>query len=436
MPVRVQRVGGKQTGFRRGDEIIAIDGTPVADQLDVIFLTARGQPRARFTVRRGGVIFTRTITARGFDGARLEFEPMRFIRCRSKCIFCFMDQMPRGMRSSLYEKDDDYRLSFLFGNYVTLGDLTEREMRRIIDLGLSPLYISVHAIDKRVRARVFGRPLRRSIEHDMERLARHGIIMHAQIVVVPGVNDGRVLNDTVERLFRLYPECRSVALVPVGLTKHRKGLPRIRSVSRDEARAIIDWASGKRRTFLGRSGGRHFVHLSDEFYLLARRALPPMDAYDDFPQLANGVGMCRLFLDRLARDAARLASGPTQRARLAIITGALGARFMRRYVLPYVAEHLPSVRIDLIAVVNRLFGRVVGVSGLLAGADIQCAVQAHRPVRGCLVIPPNALNHDGLFLDDMTAGELGKALGIPVVVPDVTFLEPAVLKRCRGGRTA
>jgi len=347
-----------------------------------------------------------------------------------------MDQMPRGMRSSLYEKDDDYRLSFLFGNYVTLCDLTEREMRRIIDLRLSPLYVSVHAVDNRIRERIFGRPMRRDVLRDMARLARHGITVHAQIVLVPGVNDGRVLDKTVDRLFDLYPACRSVALVPVGLTRHREGLPTIRSVSREDARTVIEWARRKRRSFLERSAGEHFLHLSDEFYLLTGRALPPTEAYDDFPQLANGVGMCRLFLDRLRRDAAALAKGPVARSRLTIVTGVLGARFMRRYVLPYVEEQAPSLQLDLIVVPNRLFGRRVSVSGLLSGVDILHAALTRGRPRGCLVIPPNALNHDGLFLDDMTPAQLEEPLGIPVVVPRMTFLERRVLRRCREGCAA
>ena len=432
MAVRILKVGGEGSGFQPGDEILAIDGKPVVDQLDLIFRTAR-EGSGLFTIRRGNATFARRLTMQRFDRARLAYEQMRFTRCRGKCIFCFMDQMPRGMRPSLYEKDDDYRFSFLFGNYVTLGDVTEREMQRIIDQHLSPLYLSVHAIAERVRERIFGRPLRRDVLRDMKRLAAHGITMHAQVVIVPGVNDGAVLADTVDRLFPLYPACRSVALVPVGLTRHRMGLPRIRSISRHEARGIIRWAEGRRRAFLEMTGDERFLHLADEFYLLTRRALPPAEAYDDFPQLANGVGMCRLFLERLRSDAASAAKNMVEPSRMTIVTGRLGAGFMRRYVLPFVRERAPRVNLDLLVVPNRLFGRAVGVSGLLSGGDIVRTALARGRQRGCLVLPPNAVNHEGLLLDDMAPAALERALGIPVIVPRATFLERRVLRRCRGG---
>jgi len=435
MAVRIEEVRGTSAAFRPGDEIVSMDGEPVEDQLDVLFRAA-GERSALFGLRRRGVTRLERVSPEAFDRARLVFEPMRFARCKSRCIFCFMDQMPPGMRPSLYEKDDDYRLSFLFGNYVTLTNATEREMRRIIDLGLSPIYISVHAVRAAVRERIFGRPVRRNILRDMKRLARRGITMHAQVVVIPGVNDGRILEETVARLGELYPACRSVALVPVGLTKHRKGLPAIRALSSADARAIIRWAEGKRRAFFEKTGGEHFLHLADEFYLLARRAFPPEAEYDDFPQLANGVGMCRLFLKNLRLDASRLGAAAAAPARLTIVTGKLAARFMRSAVAPLVRERAPRLELDFLVVPNRLFGRRVGVSGLLSGEDIlRAALERGRP-RGCLVLPPNALNHEGLLLDCLRPEDLERALGVPVVVPRGTFLERRVLARCREGCAA
>ncbi len=430
MAVRIEEVRGKSTDFRPGDEIVSIDGEPVEDQLDVLFRAAR-EGSALFGVRRRGTTRTKRVSAGRFDRARLVFEPMRFARCKSRCMFCFMDQMPSGMRPSLYEKDDDYRLSFLFGNYVTLTNATEHEMRRIIDLGLSPVYISVHAVRADVREQIFGRPVRRDVLRDMKRLARHGITMHSQVVVVPGVNDGGILEETVERLFELYPACRSVALVPVGLTKHRKGLPVIRGVSAAEARTIIRWAEGERRAFFEKTKGEHFLHLADEFYLLARRSFPPEEGYDDFPQLANGVGMCRLFLRNLRRDAARLGAAGLADARLTIVTGKLGARFMRSEVLPLMREEAPRLKLDLLVVPNRLFGPRVGVSGLLSGEDIIRSARERGRPRACLVLPPNALNHEGVLLDCLRPADLERALRVPVVVPRSTFLERRVLRRCR-----
>ena len=430
MTVRISRIQGRSGYFKPGDEIVSIDSRPAEDQLDVLFHTA-GDGSARFTIRRGVRTLSRVLTFGEFARARLVFEGMRFLRCRSNCIFCFMDQMPRGMRGSLYEKDDDYRLSFLFGNFITLNDIRDRDIARIIRLGLSPLFISVHAARPSVRERIFGRAMRRDVMKDLSRLARGGIVMHAQIVLVPGVNGGAVLRDTVRKLFALYPACRSVAIVPVGLTKHRGGLPSVRGVTVSESRALIKWAERERPRLARITGGDAFLHLADEFYLSTNRTLPPAAAYGDFPQLANGVGMCRYFLNALERDIDRLRKRPGNPANLTIATGTLGASFMRRYVIPLLAERLPHCSPHILVVRNRLLGPRVNVSGLLSGRDIMRAAERSGAVAGCLVIPANALNHAGVFLDDLTPADLARELGVPVVAARSTFLEGRVLRRCR-----
>ncbi|MCX5752671.1 MAG: DUF512 domain-containing protein, partial [Candidatus Krumholzibacteria bacterium] len=401
--------------------------------LDALFLTA-GEGRARFTVLRGGRRRARTLTFAAFARERIVFDAMRFVPCRSKCIFCFMDQMPPGMRPSLYEKDDDFRLSFLFGNFITLNDVRERDLARIIALRLSPLYVSVHAVRKSVRERLFGRPMRRNVMEDLQRLARAGIVMHAQIVLVPGVNDGASLRETVRELAALHPACRSVAIVPVGVTKHRAGLPRLRRVTVAESRTLIDWAGRERSRLKERTGGEGFLHLADEFYLATNRVLPPADAYGDFPQLSNGVGACRSFLTRLERDIESAKRRGNVPRCVTVATGVLGARFLRRYAAPLIAERLPSLSFRVIVVRNRLFGPAVTVSGLLSGRDITRAARRSR-VTGFLVIPPNAINHEGRFIDDMTARDIGRELGVPVVVARSTFLENHVEKACRRKRT-
>ncbi|HVO76734.1 MAG TPA: DUF512 domain-containing protein, partial [Candidatus Bathyarchaeia archaeon] len=309
MTVRIARIDGRTGFFRAGDEIVSLGSRPVEDQLDLLFRTA-GEGSARFTIRRGTRTYSRRLTFDQFARARLVFEPLRFIRCGSNCTFCFMDQMPPGMRPSLYEKDDDYRLSFLFGNFITLNDVRDRDIERIIELHLSPLYISVHAFSRRVRERLFGRPMRRDLMKDLSRLARAGITMHAQIVLVPGINDGSVLHETVRKLFTLYPACRSAAIVPVGLTKHRDGLAALRRITPSESRTVMAWADRERRREAPTTGAETFLHLADEFYLATNRKLPPSEAYGDFPQLSNGVGMCRRFLDRLERDVERVRRRP------------------------------------------------------------------------------------------------------------------------------
>jgi putative radical SAM enzyme (TIGR03279 family) len=429
MTVRIERIEGRSVFFRPGDEILTIDSRPVKDQLDLFFRT-EGEGCALFTIRRGRRLHSRVLTFGEFARSRPVFEGMRFIRCRSKCIFCFMDQMPKDMRSSLYEKDDDYRLSFLFGNFITLADVGERDITRIIELGLSPLYVSVHAISKQVRERIFARPMKRDILKDLSRLARAGIIFHAQIVLVPGINDGPVMRNTLRRLFALYPYCRSVSIVPVGLTKHRQRLVPLRRITESETRALIDWADHERARFAGLCGGDPFIHLADEFYLATNRMLPAASTYGDFPQLSNGVGTCRHFLKLLEADIKRLRGKPPNRVRMTIVTGTIGAKFMRRYVSPILAEHLPSVSPRVIVVHNRLFGSRVTVSGLLSGGDILRTFEKSRARTGCIVIPANAVNHEGLFLDDLRPADIERELRRPVVVARSTFLESRVIRRC------
>lgn len=433
MPVRIASVCGQSRIFRPGDEIISIDSRPVEDQLDLLYFTQK-EGSARFVIKRsGGKKVERTISIDSFDRACLQYEEMTFMTCRSKCKFCFVDQMPPGLRSSLYIKDDDYRLSFLFGNYITLNDIGEREIKKIIELRLSPLYVSVHTVDKKLREYLFGRKMRADIIEIMKHLAHNGITMHAQVVLIPGKNDGTVLERTVEELFSLYPACRSVAVVPVGLTKHRANLESFRRIRDDEARAIINWAEAKRREFAVKTGGVHFLHLSDELYLRARRALPQLEAYEEFPQLANGVGMCRLFSEHVSRDIERLKKQRIPKTNMTVVTGTIGGRFLKRYILPMIERQCPQLKIKPLIVRNSLFGRSVGVTGLLSGADIIRAVESGPGVSGCLVIPPNAVNHDGLLIDDRTTGDLERQLGTPVLVPRETFLEKRIVRRCRGG---
>jgi putative radical SAM enzyme (TIGR03279 family) len=433
MPVRIVSVCGTSRFFKPGDEIISIDSRPVEDQLDLLYLTQK-EGTARFAIKRSsGRMIDKTISIASLEKAGLEYEEMEFMTCRSRCTFCFVDQMPPGLRPSLYVKDDDYRLSFLYGNYITLNDIGAREIEKIIELRLSPLYISVHAVDRELREHLFGRAMRTDIISMMRRLARGGIEMHAQVVLIPGINDGSALDRTIDSLFALYPACRSVAVVPVGLTRHRAHLERLRPCREDEARAVIDWAEERRRAFARSTDGVRFLHLSDEFYLRARRALPPEDAYEGFPQLANGVGMCRLFIKDAKRDIERLRKLEIPDTIMTVATGSIGGRFLNRYILPMIAQRCPRLKIELLVVNNKLFGRSVGVTGLISGADIIRNVKRRGGVSGCLVIPPNAINHEGLLIDDFTPKRLARTLGVPVLVPRETFLERRIVRGCGGG---
>jgi NifB/MoaA-like Fe-S oxidoreductase len=244
------------------------------------------------------------------------------------------------------------------------------------------------------------------------------------------MNDGAALDDSVRRLLGLYPSCRSLAIVPVGLTRHRRGLPSVRRVRVSEARALIAWAESMNLRFSGITGGAPFIQLADEFYLATRRALPPGEAYGDYPQLANGVGLCRSFISRFEHDIARLRRRRPTLATFTVVTGTSGAKFMRRYVMPLLERSAPFLSPRMLIVRNRLFGPSVSVSGLLTGRDILQAARRSGSLAGCLVIPPNAVNHAGIFLDDLRPIDLERELKVPVIVARSTFLERRVLRRC------
>lgn len=430
MSVRIIGITGPGGFFRVGDEIVSIDGRAVEDQLDLHYRLAVSDPVRVVVERSPGRRVARRLRAATIERAGLVLEQMRFKTCASRCIFCFVDQMPPRLRGSLYCKDDDYRLSFLYGNYITLNDIRHQEIERVIELHLSPLYVSVHATDPGVRRRLFGRPMRGDILRTLSRLTGAGVTVHAQVVLVPGINDGAVLERTIDDLASLFPGVRSLAVVPVGLTAHRDGLERIEPVTPSDARRILDRTDAKARDLRRLRGAEGFLHCSDEFYLLARREFPPSEAYGGFEQLSNGVGMCRLFIDEVTQRAAALRRRrPRIRGRMTLVTGRLGAAFFTRHVLPAVARELPALRIEMLPVRNRLFGETVGVSGLLSGADILDAA-TRRDVRGCLVLPPNSVNHEGLLIDDMRPATIGRRLGLRTVVPRDHFLENAVLRGC------
>lgn len=423
---------GESVFFRPGDYLLAIGDRKVVDQLDAMFF-ASGSGLVSVTTRREGKEITRRIPYDEFEKAGLIFDSMRFLKCRSKCLFCFMDQLPRGLRASLYDKDDDYRLSFLYGNFVTLNDITDAELGRIMKQRLSPLYISVHALDRRIRERIFGRKMKRDIVADLKKLSASGIEWHAQIVFLPGINDGEELENTVSFLRSLQPACKSVAIVPVGLTKHRRGLPRLNRVNASMARRLITWADEYCSEELESAKSPRFLYLADEFYLIADRKLPDAACYGDYPQISNGVGTCRFFLDELRKDAIGLRRKGIKPPTMTIATGSLGAKFMCEYAFPMLEEELSGFEPILLRVPNDLFGRKVGVSGLLAGRDIIRAARKQGISGCCLVLPPNAINHEGLLIDDLTPSDLQQELGVPVHVAKRTFLEKRMIELCCKG---
>ena len=413
-------------GLARGDRIVAVNGHPLRDAIDFQFHV--GDERLELMVERDGVTAMKRLR-RGGPGLGLELAPPRpgdIATCANKCVFCFIHQLPKGMRKSLYVKDDDFRLSFLHGNYITLSDLDEASFERIIEQRLSPLYISVHATDPELRHALLGRP-RHSAEilPRLERLAEAGIRMHAQIVLCPDLNDGAHLERTVLELAPLHPHIATTAIVPVGLTRHRERLPALRSLTADEARALVATVDRWQRRMLAELGSR-LVFLADEIYLLAGLPLPPAAAYEAFPIAEDGIGLVRMFEDGFSRSVARH-KRVARTGTLTVVTGELFAPRLRALLA---RGGFDPETIRVAAVPNDFFGGAIGVAGLLTGRDIQRYLATQPDLGSAVLVPAVAVRDgDGIFLDDLTPADLARDLGVPVKVVQPT--PSALLKAIR-----
>jgi len=419
----------ERAGIRPGDRILSVSGRPVEDLLDLHFLTSR----PRFTLRwRDGSGAERERTIRVRENPLGIFpEPIRVRRCRNRCIFCFVHQLPKGLRRTLYVKDEDIRLSFLHGQYVTFSDVTGEEIGKIVRYRLSPLYVSIHTTDDALRRRMLGNPGAAAIMPVLRRLTAAGILIHGQIVVCPGVNDGEELDRTLRELSSLRPGLRTVAVVPVGLTAHRAGLPRLRPVTPAEARDTLERLARFERGIPRDPAGEPFAAAADEYYLLAGRKVPKRGFYGSFAQIENGVGLIRKFTDE-SRALFRRKKWPDGASTGTVATGrspaSLVAAFLDRF------SSLAGARFEAVPVRNRLMGDGVTVTGLLSGGDIAAAVAGK--VRGDLYVPSVTLRDAGdLFLDGLSPEELSRRVGAPVIPFEPTprgFFD-AVYSRNRAG---
>ena len=404
-------------GLQPGDEIIAIDSHEIRDPIDFQFYSA--EESYCLHLRRGGHEWKVNLAPEESGWLGVEFADMEYHSCGNKCVFCFVDQNPPGMRKSLYFKDEDYRLSFLYGNYVTLTNLSRSHLERIVEQRLSPLYVSVHSTEDDLRKRMLG--LRRSdrLLEKIDFLARGGIELHAQIVLCPEWNDGEHLEKTLADLAARFPAVQSVAVVPLGLTGHREELTPLRTVTPAEAVGLLVSEKRWEKEFRSRLGVA-FVYLADEFYLLAGAPLPSAARYDGFPQIENGVGMTRSFLDRFARQKYRFPR-EVKPVRVSIVSGELAAPILTARVLP-VLNTISGLQAEVVAVKNRFFGGKVTVSGLITGGDIIGQLRGMERA-DLIMIPPNCRNGDGLFLDDLDLDGLSRALDAPVLAPQSGFTE-------------
>ena len=420
---------GDAMGLRPGDVLESINGQPVRDPIDYRFYM--GDEDVLIAVRRGDERFLFEIKKEIDDDLGVDFEDMPILKCDNKCVFCFLHQMPKGLRKTLYYQDDDYRLSFLHGAYVTLTNLSKAEFQRIIDQKLSPMYISVHATDPLLRAELLGRRRATPVLDRIDTLGAHGIKMHAQVVLCPGINDGHALKQTIFDLAARHPQVVSVGVVPLGLTKFRKNLPVLNPVTSADAGRAIRQITAWQAVLKPRLGTR-FVYLGDEMYLMAGQPVPPKPEYEGFPLVENGIGMVRRFVDGFDDRIEELEALALPPHCFALVTGVLGARFLDAIVERL--NRISWISARVVPVVNRFLGEGITVSGLLSGGDIVRAL-ADVERDETVLLPPNCLNHNGLFLDDLTLDDLVQRVRCPVVVGTYDLVE-TIHKAVSGASTA
>jgi len=398
-----------------GDRLLSVNNHPLRDLIDYSYFTSAEEELLLEIERGDGEIWELEIEREAGEPLGLTFAPPKPAGCRNNCIFCFVHQLPKGLRKPLYVKDEDYRLSFLNGNYVTLANLKPAELTRIIEQRLSPLYISVHATNPDLRQRLLGKKGIPPIMEQLQTLAAARISLHTQVVLCPGVNDGAELERTVDDLAALYPAVQSLAIVPLGLTSHRAGLPQLQAVDSAYAKRFIEtW--GPRVRQLSKRLGEPFLFLADEFYLKGGLPFPSLREYGDLPQIENGVGLVPLFL----RDAAKVVKSakPLGDGCVTVATGVSSFGFVADFLAGLSAK--TGLDLRAVAVENRLFGPSVTVSGLVAGNDIVAALEG-RQIGRALLIPDVMLKEgEGVFLDDVSLKELGDRLGCRVGTFDST----------------
>lgn len=400
-----------------GDELISVNDCEIKDYIDYKFQISDEVVKMEI-MKKDGEIWELDIEKEYDEDIGIIFENplMDNIKvCSNKCIFCFIDQMPKGMRKSLYLKDDDTRLSFLYGNFITLTNLTDDEIDRIIKYRISPIKVSVHTTDPSLRMYMMGNNKEKDILSYLKRLIEAGITVDCQIVLVRDVNDGKHLEKTIRDLSALHPYLRSVAVVPVGLTNHREKLVKLLPFDKESALELVSQVTSIQNDMYKKINTR-FIFIADEFYLLSETDFPDYDSYEDFDQLENGIGMCRLLkwevddmLDNINEKYTLL------RDEITIVTGVCAYDYMVSLTQEIMKK--VNVNINVVKIINKFFGERITVSGLTTGKDIigQLKNKGYKNI----VLPNNMINDNLVMLDDLTIDDLKKELNTEVMVCEV-----------------
>lgn len=414
--VRVARVAAnsiaEELGIVPGTELSAVNGRALSDFLDWEFLTADDELAIDARLPDGEEIIYEIERPEG-EPLGIELEPPTVRRCANRCEFCFIEGLPKGLRKNLYIRDDDYRFSYLYGHFITLTNLKEQEFERIIEQQLSPLYISVHALDPVVREKLLVSKRAGEIRSRIEQLLKGGIELHTQVVVVPGVNDGDILRQTIFELAEYYPGVQNVSVVPVGLTAHRENLPEVRPLDRREARHIAHTVRRYGRAMQRRLGAE-FCYVADELVLLAGLPMPAPAYYGTFSQRENGVGLVRsalMFFERAKGQGASLRQRGIRR--VIVLTGESFGPVLKD-ALPLLRAKLPEIELVTVTVENRLFGRPTTVGGLLGGKDLLEAARSIAKPGDLVLVPDEAVSERGVFIDDVRPEDIARELKVEV----------------------
>ncbi len=406
-----------EIGIQPKDRLLSLNGHPIKDLLDYKFRA--GEESFVLEISKpNGEVWEVDIEKELDEDLGIEPVEMKIRQCPNKCLFCFVDQMPEGERKALYIRDEDYRFSFLFGNYITLTNLSRRDKERIFEQKMSPLYISVHTTDIELRKSLLENPRARPILGEIEEMISHNIVLHTQIVLCPGLNDGHYLHKSIEELSERYPGVESLAIVPVGLTRHREGLPEVKTIDADYAREVIALVNTWQERFK-KSLGDAFVFAADEWFIIAGIPFPPLEAYGPLRQLENGVGMLPLFLETFENtDLSEPISAETP-AQFLLVTGTSFTEYLKKCLKKLICK---NVSFKVLTIMNHFFGDSVTVAGLITGGDIITAVKkelqsSQSATPQVLLIPDVMLAETQKdFLDSTTREEIEQELGIPTYI--------------------
>lgn len=403
----------EECGLEPGDRIGAVNGHEIEDFFDYQYYIEEEFLRVE-VLTKDGEECTLEIEKEEDEDLGLVFESFLmddYNSCCNKCMFCFIDQMPPGMRETLYFKDDDSRLSFLQGNYITLTNMKEKDIDRVIRYHLAPINISVHTTNPELRCRMLHNRFAGDVMEKIRRFSDAGIPMNSQVVLCKGINDGEELDRTIRELGDFLLCMESLSVVPVGLTKYRDDLPKLEAFTKEDAKKVLSQIQGWQKHFL-ETRGTSFVHASDEWFILAGEEFPPVDYYEGFGQLENGVGMMRLLISEVEERLSEL-TGDDREKSVSIATAKLAFPTIRKLAEQVTAKY-PRMHIHVYCIENTFFGEQITVSGLLTGQDIERQLKG-RELGDELLLPCNVLKADeDIFLDDMSLSALSESLQVPV----------------------